>query len=142
MKRRSAFSKLLLGGSSGAFAAASCLWGDITQLIRAAPTGTKTGDKKCRKAKSSWFVFALAVAAHLFDSFASRVLFSHLNLFAYRPAALFRLQRSLAVWIPKMDLPPGERESFLVDLLSLVFSCWKEKKPPKATKSRGRSKNS
>ena len=39
-----------------------------------------------------------------------------------------------------MDLRVEEREPFLVDLLTLVFSCWKEKKPAKAAKSKGRSR--
>jgi len=37
-----------------------------------------------------------------------------------------KLQRSLAVWLPKMDLDEASAGPFLGDLLSLVFACWRE----------------
>ena len=42
--------------------------------------------------------------------------------------------------MPKMDLDEGERPKFLVDLLNLVFSYWREAAPglKKSSKSRGR----
>ena len=38
----------------------------------------------------------------------------------------FRLQRSLSVWLPKMAIEEGQQATFLVDILSLVFSFWRE----------------